>query len=505
MKKSEVATGKNGKAPAEIEFPYTYTKPGCSISVKIYHTPTRGYDAFTVVYYQDSVRKKPTFPTIEKALAKAGEVCDLLGTQNLNLLKLSGVDAEIYKRARSITDPLGVTIDFVASQYAYYRSLLGDVPPAVAVEDFARRHRVKIVVKTVAQAVTDLLEAKEADGCSDRYQECLKYCLKKFQDRFQTNIAEVTGPEIDVWLRGSGLGPRTRNNIRTSIHTLFEFAKGKNYLYKDHDALTAVAVANDRDGDIEVFTPAEMIEILRFASERMHPFLVLGAFAGIRHAEIQRLDWRDIHFDENIIEIRASKAKTASRRLVPIVDNLREWLLGHRETSGEVAWHRNVAFEMHMIAKRANKARRGAWACKHGVNAEQLKQNEERAAKLAEKKGKKGKRPNKGEVPPGAETAEIEGWAPFAWKHNALRHSFISYRVADIQNIPQAAMEAGNSPQMILKHYRELVRPKAAKEWFAITPKVLADCHHEEAKGVAEERKGDREGKIVPIPKTAAA
>jgi hypothetical protein len=69
---------------------------------------------------------------------------------------------------------------------------------------------------------------------------------------------------------------------------------------------------------------------------------------------------------------------------------------------------------------------------------------------------------------PGAETAKIEGWPAFAWKHNALRHSFISYRVADIQNVAQVALEAGNSPQMIFKHYRELVRPAEAKAWFGL-------------------------------------
>lgn len=56
------------------------------------------------------------------------------------------------------------------------------------------------------------------------------------------------------------------------------------------------------------------------------------------------------------------------------------------------------------------------------------------------------------------------------WKHNALRHSFISYRVADIENVAQVALEAGNSPQMIFKHYRELVRPVDAKMWFSIAP-----------------------------------
>lgn len=56
------------------------------------------------------------------------------------------------------------------------------------------------------------------------------------------------------------------------------------------------------------------------------------------------------------------------------------------------------------------------------------------------------------------------------WKKNALRHSFISYRLADIQAAAQVALEAGNSPQMIFGHYRELVRAMDAEKWFGITP-----------------------------------
>lgn len=58
----------------------------------------------------------------------------------------------------------------------------------------------------------------------------------------------------------------------------------------------------------------------------------------------------------------------------------------------------------------------------------------------------------------------------FRWKHNALRHSFISYRVAQTKNVAEVSFEAGNSPQMIHKHYRELVKEDAAKEWFSIEP-----------------------------------
>jgi len=55
---------------------------------------------------------------------------------------------------------------------------------------------------------------------------------------------------------------------------------------------------------------------------------------------------------------------------------------------------------------------------------------------------------------------EKDPTAVFTWKRNAMRHSYISYRVAETQKVAQVALEAGNSPQMIFQHYRELVRPK---------------------------------------------
>jgi hypothetical protein len=57
-------------------------------------------------------------------------------------------------------------------------------------------------------------------------------------------------------------------------------------------------------------------------------------------------------------------------------------------------------------------------------------------------------------------------------KENALRHSFISYRVADTQNVAQVALEAGNSPGIIFAHYREVVTKDDATKWFSIQPKA---------------------------------
>lgn len=78
------------------------------------------------------------------------------------------------------------------------------------------------------------------------------------------------------------------------------------------------------------------------------------------------------------------------------------------------------------------------------------------------------------------------------WKHNALRHSFISYRVADIKNVDRVALEAGNSPDIIFQHYRELVAEVTAKEWFGVTP-ALVEAEKKELLTEGAKRKADRE------------
>ena len=60
--------------------------------------------------------------------------------------------------------------------------------------------------------------------------------------------------------------------------------------------------------------------------------------------------------------------------------------------------------------------------------------------------------------------------AAVEWKQNALRHSAISYRVAETGDVNCIALESGNSPAMIFQHYRELVTPEDALLWFAIAP-----------------------------------
>jgi hypothetical protein len=47
--------------------------------------------------------------------------------------------------------------------------------------------------------------------------------------------------------------------------------------------------------------------------------------------------------------------------------------------------------------------------------------------------------------------------------------------LAIVKNAEEVSLEAGNSPNMIFKHYRELVKEEDAKQWFSINPNAPND------------------------------
>jgi len=67
-----------------------------------------------------------------------------------------------------------------------------------------------------------------------------------------------------------------------------------------------------------------------------------------------------------------------------------------------------------------------------------------------------------------------------------LSSSVISKHLAYFQHEGKTATWAGNSPDIIQRHYKGLVKPGAANEFWAITPESL-------------------ESKIIPLPTTRAA
>src|SRR5271163_2139475 len=79
----------------------------------------------------------------------------------------------------------------------------------------------------------------------------------------------------------------------------FKYAIRRKYLPKDAlDEMAAIEKPEEAITEIEIFSPDEMNEILHAARPEITAWLAIAAFAGLRTAELQRLDWRDINPQE---------------------------------------------------------------------------------------------------------------------------------------------------------------------------------------------------------------
>src|SRR5439155_14463991 len=186
---------------------------------------------------------------------------------------------------------------------------------------------------SAAQLVDEMIAAKERDGLSERHVNDLRSRLKIFTAKFDGQpVATITSAEIDDWLRSLPVAPVTRNHYRSVTVLAFNFAISRGYALSNPAMKTAKAKAVDAPPGI--LTVQQTANLLVAASPKLLPYVAIGAFAGLRRAELQRLEWSDVHFPDNLIEVTAKNAKAARRRFVKIQPNLREWLIPARKHSG---------------------------------------------------------------------------------------------------------------------------------------------------------------------------
>ena len=389
--------------------PFMKIKHGSAV-VPIYKGRVRRWDCYTVAYHMNGKRVRRNFGSLEKAKAEAQLMARKIQEGKSSSNDLTSAQRENHLAAERLVAPFQMPLVSAVEEYTRCRQLLGDVPLMMAIQEFVRRNRgVQLGVK-VPDLIDEFLKAKAEDNLSINYRLQLSGSIKRFLVAFPGEILTIKSGDIDRWLRSLNHPPVTRNSVHRCVKVFFSFAKSRGYLpQSEPTAAELVPLAKQGQTKTEIFQPAEMTKLLAAASSEELALLAIGGFAGLRMAEIKRLEWKAVDLERRIIMLRADQAKTASRRIVPISDNLAAWIeLLPRE--GKVV----------------------------GKIAPEL-------TKLAEKLG-------------------------MEWPRNALRHSYISYRLAVVKDAAQVALEAGNSPDIIFKHYRELVTEQEAKEWFAIMP-----------------------------------
>ena len=387
------------------------------ISVRIYPRIRSGTTYYQVSDYSSGKRRLVGFSSLAQAKLQAELIASKLTSPDHSVLQLRTSDRAAYLRAKQLLDPTGIPLEVAVAEFVEAHRILGKQSLVEAARFHAKHCQVNFPRKSLKEVTAEFLEDKKAKGKSPRYLSDLKHRCERLAEALHIPVSEITTVHLEKFLMSLKLSSQSYMNYRRVIGTLLAFAKRRGYLPKDFDELERVEKLRPDNGEIEIFSPSEFGKLLGNAAAEFLPCLAVGGFAGLRSSEVERLSWEDIKLEERVIVVQKGKTKTGSRRLAPISENLLTWIAALHPGRGPIWQFGHEPF----------------------YDAQQ-------------------------------ETARAAGTK---WKQNALRHSFISYRLALVQNEHQVALECGNSPSMIHKHYKQLVTKREAEQWFALAPSVV--------------------------------
>jgi integrase len=312
---------------------------------------------------------------------------------------------------------------------------LNGAPLTEAVTYFLSHAKPAGGVRTFKEIAEEFLRSRKAMGVRPRtyvqYESYLRILGEEFNDE---PISQIMRSDLEDFFTESEWSPRTRINYMVTLSTIFTFAQDRDYCPGNPAAKVGRPILEDRPvGILKIKeTVALLTAALKYESA-MIPAVAIGLFAGIRRSELTALDWSEINLAQGTIEVRGSKAKTRQRRIVHVCDSLKKWLLPYARQTGEVT-----------VSKRDD-----VW---------------------------------------GEHLRDLVGKAAITdYPHNGLRHSFGSYHYELHRNEQLTASEMGNSPAVIFRHYRNLVSPADAKQYFSITPRNLDRLSKKLHGGVPEE------------------
>ena len=383
--------------------------------IKIYTSRARGRDLHQVCYYEHGQRQRKSFTDLAEAKREARLILGRLAGLRTAARNVSGPEIESLITAQAALADCGTPLHIAAQEYAEARRMLKTVPLLHAVRRYAEEHDPSAKRKPLPELVEEYVATLRNSAFTAHHIGTVLSHLRQFERVFTGKfLPDLMPQEMDAWLQGkTNWSPVSRCNVRRALVAFGNWARKRGYLTPERRTVFD-AMLNPKlpSTPIEILTPLELRALLAVSISETTPYLVIAAFAGLRSAEIERLDWSEIRLERGFIEVASDKAKTRSRRLVPICENLAAWLAACRQVAGPVMPYSRVPEAQEFLVRNAK----------------------------------------------------------VKWKRNALRHSYISYRLAIMPDTARVALECGNSPEVIFQHYRELVLPEQAEEWFNILP-----------------------------------
>jgi len=388
-------------------------------SVKVYEVKNRGRKLYTVSYLTAGKgRVRRTFADLALAKREANTIALNLAEGDLEALKLTGREKQIYVEAEQVLARTGIPLHSVAHEFARCFDILGHGGIVEAARYFKKHVEAGLPAISVADAVNRFTEAKKDEGMSDLYLKDIRGYLGRFAGHFQCNIATIQPEDLRAYLGAMKVGPVAKNNHRRLLVALFNFARNEGWLRANEETTAQrLGAYKVKESEVEIFTPSEVAKLLANAEEDFLPWIVLIAFGGVRNEELRKgLVWESINFDRGYLIVPAQIAKTNRKRKIDLPENALEWLAPYRNRTGPI-----FDKDFRKPLKRA------------------------------------------------CDTARVK------YKRNALRHSFGSYRMETVKNAGQVALEMGNSAAIVMKHYFDILEARAAREYWKIRPLPRGD------------------------------
>jgi len=338
--------------------------------------------------------------------------------------------------------------------YSEIESLLAEQCDGATIKDaatfFLKHHKKNAIQKkTVTECYRDFYDSQKGANKSLDHLRTLKKHIDRFNECFGDRyIDEISTKEVHDYLYSRRnrphqkkdtkprdpnpatenlWSPTTLNNNRGTLVSMANYARDVlRAIEKGDTAFELVPKATeDNKGEVEIFSPQEMEQLLLAAVEsdlEILPVIVLQGFEGLRPSEAHgernkrpRLTWEEINRTAGFVDLTHQKVRKLRSRHVPLSPNADEWLspyinLGY---SGTI------------------------WTPKESYTARY-----EKLRKLAQVRS----------------------------VQDGLRHSYASYRVKITGDLKKTALEMGNSEREIINHYRRVSSTEDATAWFDIRP-----------------------------------
>ena len=264
----------------------------------------------------------------------------------------------------------------------------------------------------------------------------LEAVAKHFKGR---HVSDIHHPDLDDWFnaRTAATGWKRKKDIRATLIQFWAWCRREGIA--GPDATTAaerLPEIGGEHGERAILTPQQLHQLAGHISEEFRPWLVLGCFAGLRPEEIapgpsKKSAKRGIHCEEidfqfGVIRVAPEVSKVGFPRVVPMSDALRAWL----------QW---AGIESGMTGP----------VCLHNPSQTQ---ELARLGKLVFETG---------------------------WPKDICRHSYGSYRNAQLRTLAQVAEEMGTSVSMLHRHYHNPQPASMGDLWFAQRPAPYQFCTNE--------------------------